>query len=111
MKLSLILRILSGMVSLSCLAWGLLQSTQWPVMDQRIGQLDGRVDEIARAFESHREADTVNRIGIESRISKIEARLDIMLYLLVGIALAAGTTLVDTGFRIATSVKRRNGGS
>ena len=111
MKPSLILRTLVGMLSLSCLAWGLLQSTQWPMIDQRIGQLDGRLDEMARSYEAHRDADTINRINVESRISKIEARLDIMLYLLVGIALAAGTTLVDTGFRIATSVKRRNGGS
>ena len=106
MKFSLALRILVSLMSMSCISWGLLQSSL-PMLEQRVNTLDERVNAMSTSVDSHREADVTSRLLTEGRISKIEARLDIMLYLLVGIALAAGTTLVDTGYRIATSSKRR----
>lgn len=107
MKSSLILRILVSLVSMSCISWGLLQSSL-PMLEQRVNILDARVEAMASAGDARRESDVTSHLLLEGRISKIEARLDIMLYLLVGIALAAGTTLVDTGYRIATNKRRRD---
>lgn len=106
MKSSLILRIIVSLVSMSCISWGLLQ-TSVPMLEQRVNILDARMEAMSSVNDARREADVTSRLLTEGRISKIEARLDIMLYLLVGIALAAGTTLVDTGYRIATNSKRR----
>lgn len=106
MKTSLALRIIVSLVSMTCISWGLLQSSL-PMLEQRVNILDARVEAMGSASDARREADVTSRLLTEGRISKIEARLDIMLYLLVGIALAAGTTLVDTGYRIATSKRRR----